>query len=322
MSKIPKVDQVPPRISVIIVNWNSREYVRACLRCLSPELERITSEIFVVDSGSFDGCGEMLAAAYPSVRFIQAAENVGFPRANNLAAAGATGEWLLLLNPDTEVQTGSVRRLLEVGDSVPGVGVVGARLVNTDGSLQTSCVQAFPTLLGEILGIEWLRLRTPSARLWGMASLFDPSIQVGYVDMISGACMLIRRRVFEQVGAFSLDYFIYVEDVDLCRKVRMAGLKNLYVADALVLHHGGGSSRQVSGFSAKNRCESLWRYFQKWEGKSTATLYRVAIGFAALARVAGLLASECLPVPEKRRMRIKAALQKWAHVLRWSMGLA
>lgn len=276
-------------ISIIIVNWRSKDYLRACLNSIAAHASDLPLQVVVVDSGSFDGCAEMLAREFPAVVFVQSKENLGFARANNLGARHARGNYLLLLNPDTLLHEGSLHQLLRAAERLPDHGILGAHLLNTDGTAQTSCVQAFPTVIGELLNAEALRRRFPKARLWGMAALFAEPKQIAQVEVISGACMLVRTSCFERVGGFSEDYFMYVEDVDLCRKMTRAGLRNYYVPDAVVTHHGGGSSRQISCFAAVMRSEALKRYFLIWHGPWVAASFRISLGVAAACRLCLLL---------------------------------
>src|SRR5262245_55141684 len=134
-------------LSIIIVNWNSREYLRKCMTSISSHAPRLDYEVIVIDSGSFDGCEEMLKEHFPAVRFVQHERNDGFAKANNIAFGASAGASLLFLNPDTEVVGPAIEVLYKSLHSLPDAGIVGARLVNTDGSLQSSCIQALPTIL-------------------------------------------------------------------------------------------------------------------------------------------------------------------------------
>lgn len=305
-------------LSIIIVNWNSKAYVAACLRSLEVHAADIQKEVIVIDSGSLDGCGEMIARDFPWVHFIQSTENLGFPRANNVAADQATGRYVLLLNPDTEVHAGALQALLQEIKRIPDAGIIGARLLNTDGSLQTSCIQAFPSVIGELFNAEVFRRRFPLAPIWGMSALYAKPQMTAKVEMIIGACMLMTRTLFEKVGRFSSDYFMYVEDVDLCRKVCEAGYSNYYVPTAIITHHGGGSSRQVSGFSARMRSESLERYFRKWNGSLSGWSFRMGQGGAAVFRLALLAVAERTRRNSSELAKTKAAVVKWKAVASWA----
>jgi GT2 family glycosyltransferase len=313
-----KISSPPVTLSVVIVNWKSKDYLRKCLKTLEPALSGVDSEIIVVDGGSFDGCGEMLAAEAPQVRFIQAKENLGFGRSNNLGVESAVGEILLLLNPDTEVHPDSIRTLLRAFGTLNNPGLLGACLLNTDGSLQTSCVQSFPTPLNQALDSEALRKKFPNSSLWGMTALAntkDPAV----VEAVSGACMLLRADTFREVGGFTRQYFMYGEDLDLCRKVTNLGKKVYYVPDAKIVHHGGGSSRtQFSKFSNVLMRESVYRFIRIHSGVLSAFLYRLGLSISALVRIS-LLSPQALFLPDAQRAR--TSLKKWVALFRWALGL-
>lgn len=199
-------------VSVIIVNWNSREDLKRCIASIRMHTRDIEYEIVVIDSGSNDGCDQMLRENYPDVRFVQSATNLGFARANNRAFEEATGENLLFLNPDTELTGPAITRLRSHLHSHPNAGIVGCRLLNSDGTLQSSCIQSIPTIWNQLLNSQFLRTRWPKSGLWGMAPLFQQGIAPREVEAISGACLMVRRHTFQQVNGFSEEYFMYAED--------------------------------------------------------------------------------------------------------------
>jgi hypothetical protein len=309
--------EVVADLSVVIVNWKSKDYVRECLKTLAAPSSSLEVEIIVVDGGSFDGCGEMLASEFPKIKFVQATENLGFGRSNNLGAESARAGAILLLNPDTEVSADCLSILLNALNVLPQAGIIGPMLLNTDGSLQTSCVQSFPTPLNQTLDSEVLRRRFPRSSLWGTAALTNES-DPSQVEAISGACMLMRADTFRKVGGFSPDYFMYGEDMDLCRKVSDLGLRVYYVPAAKVVHHGGGSSRtQASKFSNVMMRESICRFIRQHSGAFSAFLYRVGIFVSAILRI-GLLAPKAAL---SKGNAPRASLSKWVSLLRWAIGL-
>jgi GT2 family glycosyltransferase len=303
-------------VSVIIVNWNSKDYVRRCLSSLSKHSQNIRLEVVVVDAGSFDGCDEMLAQKFPSTIFVQSPENIGFARANNLGVRHSRGRYLLLLNPDTELMENSIRILRDQFRSLPNAGVIGCRLLNSDQTLQKSCVQAFPTVLNQLLDAEFLRARFPNSRLWGITALNSPRRGPAEVEAISGACIFVSREVFDQVGGFSQNYFMYGEDLDLCFKINQAGYRVYHTGETNIIHHGRGSSRQDSqDRSDVIMRESVYRFLRLNRGIASAGGYRVAMACAALIRIALtvlLLAFE---------RSLARSLRKWWSILRWSLGL-
>jgi len=310
-------------LSIIIVNWNSRDYLQKCIASILAVIHGIKFEIVVIDSASFDGCDEMLRQCYPQVRFIQSDQNLGFAKANNEGFKVSRGRNLLFLNPDTELKGDAVQALLRPLESLPNAGAVGTKLLNTDRSIQTSCIQSFPAIVNQILDSEALRQRFPRSRLWGMSPLFEQSAMPAEVDAISGACLMIKRSVFEAVGMFSTDYFMYSEDIDLCFKVWKAGWKTYYVPTANVIHHGGVSSSQssVNTFSSVMMLESRWRFFRKTKPPIYCKIYRLAMFSSSLIRIGLLLLSWPIMRLRRENSSIEFALKKWGARLRWTLGL-
>jgi GT2 family glycosyltransferase len=310
-------------LSIIIVNWNSKEYLKKCIASILAETHGIEFEIVVIDSASFDGCGEMLREHYPQVRFIQSQENLGFSRANNLAFQSSTGNYILFLNPDTELRGPAINLLFDQLHKLQAAGAVGCKLLNSDDSIQTSCIQSFPTILNQMLNADALRRLFPRSRLWGTAALFDENDKPSEVDSISGACLIMSRALFEKIGQFSTDYFMYSEDVDLCFKLRQAGMKNYYVPSAVIVHYGGASSAQseVSTFSSVMLLESRWRFFLKTKPWGYGGLYRASVVAASVCRIPISLAFWLSKLVTAREARWKVALKKWNAGLRWALGL-
>jgi GT2 family glycosyltransferase len=307
------------RISILIVNWRSKDYLRRCLQTVRETAQDLVGQIVVVDGGSFDGCGEMLAAEFPYVEFIQSPDNVGFGRSNNLGFARVNQPVLLLLNPDTELKPGALARLLEVLESRPDAGIVSPRLLNTDGSLQKSSVMAFLTPVNQALRSELLMRLWPKSRLWGAGEAYFATEPVP-VEAVSGACMLMRTDLFRQLNGFRPEYFMYAEDMDLCLRAHRLGLRNYHVPAAEVIHHGGGSSRtQVSQFSTVMMRVANETYMRLNHGRATALLYRVLQAISASIRLMLVLPSYILSRSGQRAL-VKVTLLRWWIVLKWSFG--
>lgn len=306
-------------LSILIVNWHSKDYLRKCLQSVESTCNDLAPQVVVVDGGSFDGCGEMLASQFPHVEFVQGVENIGFARSNNLGFTKVTGEALLLLNPDTELKPGSVRILLDKLNELPAAGIIGGRLLNSDGSLQVGCVQSLPTPLNQGLDSRFLRKMFPNARMWGTRGVFS-SVEPVAVEAISGACMLMRSETFRKVGGFNSDYFMYGEDMDLCSKVQDLGLKIFHVPSAAIIHHGGGSSSDGSSTSsALLMRESVYLFIRTRHGLMSAFAYRCVMAASSVVRLA-LLAPAYLFVKSSLKNEYCASIRKWAATLLWSIG--
>ncbi len=303
------------KLSILIVNWNSKDYLRKCLMSIRATCTDGTPQIIVVDGGSYDGCAEMLALEYPEVEFIQSPENIGFGGSNNLGFGKVTGEALLLLNPDTELRPGAVQVLMESLQQLPNAGLIGARLLNSDGSLQLTSVHRLPTVWNVVVDSEWVRRR------WWRQHAREPSAKVLEVEGVSGACMMLHAATFRRLGGFDPRYFMYAEDMDLCFKVRRSGLKIYHAPQALVLHHGGGCTHtQLSNFSVVMIREAIHVYLRCNCGRLQSSMYRILMGISAGLRML-VLVVRWLPATEEIRLAIWGSISKWWTVLRWCLGL-
>lgn len=306
-------------LSVLIVNWNSRDYLRKCLQAIRVTSADLVTQVVVVDGGSFDGCDEMLAAEFPHVEFVQSPDNIGFGRSNNLGFQRVTGDFLLLLNPDTELKPDALRAMHVQLCELPQAGLLGPRLLNSDGTLQTSCVQAQPTPWNQFLDLNFLRRRFPQWSLWGNREAFTARQPVS-VEAVSGACMLLHSDTFRQLGGFASHFFMYGEDLDLCARVRAAGRKVYHVPGAEVIHHGGGSSAGTfSKFSTVLMRQSVYRVIRSHQGRIAAGSYRLLMALSAFVRVL-LLAPVCCLAGGRASGARYSAVRKWFSVLRWSIG--
>jgi GT2 family glycosyltransferase len=301
-------------LSILIVNWKSKDYLRECLHSIRRTCSHLSPQVVVVDGGSFDGCSEMLAAEFTEVEFVQSPDNIGFGRSNNLGFKRVSGEVLLLLNPDTELHPAAVDALLGELRQCPEIGVVGARLLNSDGSLQFAAVHPLPTPWNAAFDSDWLRRR------WWNAQERRTSLFAFDVEAISGACMMMRSETFRKLGGFDPRFFMYAEDMDLCLRIHKFGLKVRHAPRAVVTHHGGGSSgTQFSKFSAVMIREALACYFTTHHGPSGALLYRLLITISASVRIPFLLAIAAIRTADARSASM-TSIVKWWTLLRWALG--
>lgn len=286
-----------PDLSVIIVSWNVRDLLRACLASLMTDDQRPTNddspfvlrplslEIIVVDNASADGSAAMVATEFPQVRLIANAENRGFTGGNNQGLALARGRYIFFLNPDTEVSGEALATMAAYLDAHPEVGVVGPQLRYGDGSPQSSR-RRFPTLwsaLFESTPLAWHWPNNPWARRYRMEDqeAGDSGQGAGRegqeVDWLVGAALMTRRTVLEQVGAFDEGYFMYSEELDWCRRVKEAGWRIVYLPTAQIIHHEGKSSEQVVAARHIRFQTSKVRYFRKFHGPLAAQVLRAFI---------------------------------------------
>lgn len=208
-------------------------------------------------------------------------------------------------------------------EKIPDMGVLGCKLLNSDLSVQTESIQRFPTILNQLLDVRYLHLKWPACRLWDIAPLFVDHREPVRVEVIPGACMLLRREVFEAAGGFSEEYFMYAEDIDLNYKVFRLGFGSYYIGQAQIVHHGGTSSGQqkVSQWSTAMKFRAMVALFSKTRGRFYAGMYRTSMGCAALGRLAVLLPVLLFGGLVRKRSSAARASAKWATVLRCAMGL-
>jgi GT2 family glycosyltransferase len=311
-------------LSIIIVNWNSSQYVAACVSSIQAQTKNLDYEVIIVDNASTDDSCHILQESYPGIRLIRSPQNLGFARANNLGFQNSSGRILLFLNPDTELRGPALNLMHDCLKSSSDIGVLGCRLLNSDLSVQTSCIQPFPTILNQVADIEQLRRRTPRLKLWGMRALFESEKgSPGKVAAVSGACLMIKRDVFEQAGLFSTDYFMYMEDLDLCYQVKKIGKKVCYLGAATIVHHGGQSSGKRGGeaFAGPLMKEAMRRFLEKTRGPFYAALYRFAIFLISIPRIALLGMLMLFPLARLRKDSVRHSLVKWYKIMRWSIGL-
>lgn len=253
-----------PVLSVVIPSWNTRDYLARCLETLDLA-RKPTTEVIVVENGSTDGSAEYVAEHWPHVRLIRNAENQGFARGSNQGLREARGRYVLLLNTDTELFPDSVARLVEFLETHPAHGAVAPRLVHRDGRTQRT-VQALPTLKTALFFStplerwfpESAELRRYFLRDWDQESSRD-------VDQPPAAVLLLRREVLERVGVFDEDLWLFYNDVDLAIRMRKAGFRTHYLAEARVVHHVGGSTSKFADFLTVWQRDRL-RFYRKHHG--------------------------------------------------------
>jgi GT2 family glycosyltransferase len=300
------------QLSVISVNWNSTAYLLKCIESVYAHTRDIEFEIIVVDNASPDTDADRLKEQFPTITLIKNRVNVGFARANNIGFRASRGEYIVLLNPDTYLLNPAFTLMLRQARSIPTAGVLGCTLFNGDLSIQTTAIQTFPTIMNQLLDLNFLRDRFPACRLWNFAPLLEGKSGACPVEVISGACLMLKRTVFEKVGLFSEDYFMYAEDLDLCLKATRAGFTNYYLPEGRIVHYGGKSSVPSRAIVMKWR--SILHYLEKYRGFGYVAAFRVAMALGAVVRLVALAVS----YPVMRRPRTNSGvspLAKWWTIL-------
>ncbi|MBK7896861.1 MAG: glycosyltransferase family 2 protein [Anaerolineaceae bacterium] len=269
------------KLSIVIVSWNTSAMLEACLASVYLFPPHDQFEVWVVDNHSSDDTVSMVQRKFPQVNLIVSEENLGFAGGNNLAIARCVGEFILLLNSDTEVKANALQRLIDFMNANVDAGAVGSRLLNMDGSLQVSC-HPFPTLLREL----WRLFHLDGLYAYSeyRMALWRTDVP-RRVEAIKGASLMLRRMVLETVGYLDERYFMYSEEVDLCFQINRAGWQLYWEPGSEVVHYGEQSTRQV----AQEMFLQLYRgkliYFRKNYGRIAGIAYKLILALAALARL-------------------------------------
>ncbi len=260
--------QATLRLAIVIVSWNTAQLLRQCLLTLKTELVRSglsdsNCAVFVIDNDSSDGSAELVANEFPWAKLTANQQNVGFAAANNQALNMVSAEYILLLNPDTEVKAGALSTLIQFLDNHPKAAVVAPQLLNSDGSVQRSC-RAFPSFSGMLFELLGLSRLMPSVKKFREYKMLDwEHDDERQVDQPEGACLLIRSTVFDQVGRLDEGYFMLFEEVDWCYSVKQAGWEIWFTPTAQVLHHYGQSIKQVKVKMILSSHRGLYRFWYK-----------------------------------------------------------
>jgi GT2 family glycosyltransferase len=242
-----------PRVSIVIVTFNSREDIEVCLASLAQHRPAVDHEVVIVDNASTDGTAAFVRERWPSARVIEAGGNLGFARANNVGFRHTFGELVLLLNPDTRIRPGAIDALIAVLDTRRDAAIAGPRLVDAHGRLEVS----FGSMLTPL--VELRRKALAAAHAFAAARIRD----VREVDWVSGACLLVRRADADAVGLMDERFFMYTEDVDFCAAVRARGRKVLFAPAAEVVHLRGRSRASAASATEQAYRRSQLAFYEK-----------------------------------------------------------
>lgn len=252
-----------PTLSVLIVNWNTRDLLRACLLSLRRHPPTEPMEVWVLDNASHDGSAAMVQQEFAEVGLIASEQNLGYAAGNNLLMQKAQGEYLLLLNADTEVTEGALDTALRFLREHPEAGALGAKLVHPDGRVQAS-VRGFPepsAVMWEYLGLA--RLFPRSRRFGAYRMTWFTYDRIAEVDQPMGTFLMLSRRAVEQVGLMDEQFPIFFNEVDWCYRAKLQGWKIYFHPDVVIIHHGGASTRLVRPQMIWESHRSLQKFYQK-----------------------------------------------------------
>jgi len=301
-------------LSILIVNYNAAPFLQRCLASIEERLAGIAHEVCVVDNASTDGSRVLIASQFPHVQLIANDRNLGFAAGVNRGLEKTHGRYVLWLNPDAEILNGGMVELLRYLHDEPEVGIMGPQVLDPDGSIQLSC-RSFPSYRTALfhrysLLTRWLPDNRYSRRY--LQTDWDHSA-IREVDWVSGACLLHRRDILDNIGGLDERFFMYCEDVDFCLQARRAGWKVQYHPGLRVLHHIAGSSRSSSSLMVVERHRSMWRYYAKHFRRNP--LKDAAVGAGIWGRCGWLMVREAFSARrrEVRREESKRGIRMgWA----------
>lgn len=266
-------------ISIIIVNYNVRDYLYKCLKSIEDATGNLSIQTIVVDNNSQDGSVAFLKPHFANVKFIESPENLGFGKANNLGFENALGKYFLILNPDTILQENTLSVMFDYMENHDEVGISVCKMLNADGSFQSACRRGFPTPWASFCKLFGLQSLFPKSQFFGRYNqTFKPIDETSYTEAVSGAFMFSRADVIKSVGGFDTDFFMYGEDIDLCYRIHKAGYKNAYIHSTSIIHYKGESSKRSNLDDIKIFYNAMDIFARKHYASSTFFLAFMKIG--------------------------------------------
>ncbi len=311
-----------PLVSVIIVSYNTREMTCDCIKSVLEEGKGLDQEIIVLDNASGDGSADAIAVRFPSVRLIRSENNLGFGKGNNVAAQEATGEYVLLLNPDTLILDNAIGKLLEFANRRPEARLWGGKTLFADRSLNPASCWAFMSLRSIALSAVGLSVLFPNN------PALNPEAYGGWdrgsereVDLITGCFLLLKRSFWNELNGFDEKFYIYAEEADLCFRARLKGARPTVTPSAQIVHYGGASesvrlSKMIRLWSGK--VTFLYKHWPRWRAWLAVALFKLhALVRASLFGLSGLL---------RQKAEHKVAAQEWWQLWKsrgsWENGYA
>ncbi|MGA1825059.1 MAG: glycosyltransferase family 2 protein [bacterium] len=319
-------------LSIIIVSWNVRKYLKICLDSIIRYTQGLNYEIIIVDNNSGDGTADEVRDTIKKyedigIIFIQNVKNDGFSKANNIGLEKAKGEYILFLNPDTEIKDNGLKILSEFLNKNPKYGAVGCRILYPDGSIYHPCARGFPTPLKILYHMMFFTKFFPKSKKFCALNLeYWDKNENSDIECLVGAFILVRHVVLEQVGSFRDIFFMYGEDIDLCYRVIKGGWKIKYIADSYIVHHTEKSSEQVDNnhFKSLLIAHSNWLFHRINYGIGYGCIYRFVILIGALFRsfIAGImfLVFSVLGFKNKASL-VRNLFIRYLKLLRWALGM-
>ena len=273
-------------LSIVIVTYNAIDYVRHCLRSVFEHTQGLEFEVIVIDNASHDGTPDMVAAEFPQVRLLRQGQNAGFAAGVNRGVSESRGEAVTVLNPDTLLLDNALLTMYRHLKENPDIGLLGPRLLDEDGSVQLSC-RRFPSFGTALFNRYSVLTRLLPRNRFSTSYLMSgwDHTQTREVDWLSGACWMVARRAFDQIGGLDERYFMYIEDVDFCQRAHRAGWKVVYFPQVSLVHHIGRSTDSLPNRTIVERHRSMWHYYKRYMRRSRLLDGAVLLGIGARCAV-------------------------------------
>jgi GT2 family glycosyltransferase len=305
-------------LTIIIVNWNVKELLRDCLKSVYGQAKTISLEVLVVDNASSDGSIEMVEKEFPQVKLFKNKENVGFAKANNQAIRQSRGKYVLLLNPDTIVLDKAAVKLVQFMDEHIDIGAAGPKIIGSDNNVQLSCGMHFPTPWTELWTFTRLSYIFPKSKIFGRCLMsYWPHNDTREVDVVSGACMMVRREAIEEVGLLDEHFFLIAEETDWCYRMKKAGWKVYLYVNAEIVHFVGQSMQRSLINTNLEGYKSMYLFYRKHYGQVSASSYRamtfVFVGLRYLLYTVGQY------IRPAERARFRGLLESYQQIIAWSI---
>ena len=316
-------------LSVIIVNWNTKDLLKGCLYSIKKNTDNNRVKVIVVDNASSDGSRKMVQTLFNDVVLINSGGNIGFAKANNLAIPNVNTPFILFLNPDTQVEADTIDAMIKFIKENPSIGALGCKMKSplgvfpTDKDAHGLGLQWFPSPMKELLTILLISEKTVSM-LRRYFPYHDPNIS-GYVSKLYGGCLMVRKEVLDQIGYFDERFFMYCEDVDLCKRIIEGGWKLFYMSEVEIIHLvGGATSRASDHFSTLMMCESVSKMIEKYYKKRGKLFYRLAVFSGSYVRLFILILFKIISMilfPNILKIDYKKSFSKYIMMIKWSLNL-
>lgn len=311
-------------VSICIVNWNVKELLDSCIESIIKHTSGVTYEIIIFDNASEDGSVEMIKTSYPKCTIIESDVNYGFARGSNLAAKKSKGKYILYLNPDTKLISNAILGMYNHLEEDDKCGAVGCKLINQDGTIQYTCAAMFPTIRTEFNEFFCLSRIFPKSKIFsGREMIYWDHRDSRYVQTLSGACIMIRRALADELNGFDENTFMYSEDTDLCFRVWEKGCKVFYLSTYDIIHYEGSSTSKVkeNNYSDKRQRESNYYFISKNYGKNEAKKYKYIVILGSIFRILLLLFIFPLNILIRgKRSNYTHIIRKYIYNLFWAFG--